>query len=77
MIVEGVEIVALEYRGGDGLIVRSGLLTDKQIATLDAALTDVLRGSPYRLCWFCCDAPPNASHRPECTMHQEEDAGDE
>lgn len=72
MIVDGVEVTALEYRPGDGLIIRCGLLDAKKLSTLGAAFDAVLRGSPSRIYWFCCDAAPDGPHDAACPMHGEE-----
>lgn len=67
MIVENVEVCRLEC---DDLIVRTGMLTLKQLATLTDALAKAIDGS-FSIFWFCCDANPTGPHSEHCEMHNE------
>ena len=62
----GVEVTAIEYRPGEGLVLRVVDENPEALARLAADLPAVLRDSPYRIYRTCCDSTPGASHLGTC-----------
>lgn len=66
MKLNGAEVSAIEYRPGEGLVVRVGQMTEKAAGELRSGLDKVLRGSGFRLLRDCCDGDPDGSHQDGC-----------
>ena len=68
MTEEGtVEVSFIEYRPGEGLVVR--VAGDPSKAVLDRLAADLnltLRGSAHRLYRTCCDSVPGKGHLGNC-----------
>jgi len=67
----GVVVTAIEYRAGEGLVVRvveGAGGGEEAVRSLAADLPAVLRSSPYAIYRECCDSKPGAAHAEGCEV---------
>ena len=64
---ETIEVVAIEVRPGEGVIVRvKGDPSEAGLKDLEAELNIALRGSAHAVYRRCCDSVPRAAHVEGC-----------
>ena len=65
---ETVQVSAIEYRPGDGLVIRVADDVRDGLGGLGEALSAVLHASAYRIYRECCDSAPvgDEAHAGDC-----------
>ena len=65
--IEGLTVEAIEYRPGEGLVVRvAGEPSNEALGKLSDGLAEVLRGSAYAIYRPCCDSVRGREHAEGC-----------